>query len=426
MNNDWEHFGEEIKQTIQDAIDTKDYSRLNQMVSDTVNHAMDCVSAGIKNGGWYRDPKTGQPLYGDKKNTGSRSGAENQGYRPNQESKMSEMRNYSQNRPVPVTPRYLKGTSVKIGGTFLAATGAVFGLTSVIFLIITLIGSVITAFDVVSGLIIGIFAVAFISFAVMTYVGVDMVRTVGRFRQYVSVLRDREFCDIKEIASATGRDVRKVLKDVKKMITKGWFCQGHLDEKESCLMVSEHAWNQYTALMEDMKQRKAEEQAAQKKMREEYDRLSPEVQKIVQAGDEYVRRIKAANDAIPGEVISAKISRMELLVDRIFDRVEQNPDSVNDMRRMMDYYLPTTMKLLEAYEELDAQPVQGENIISSKKEIEDTIDTLNIAFEKLLDSLFQDTAWDVSSDISVLHTMLAQEGLTEDGLKRNNDIPNRQ
>ncbi len=418
MNNDWEHFGEEIKQTIQDAIDTKDYSRLNQMVSDTVNHAMDCVSAGIKNGGWYRDPKTGQPLYGDKKNTGSRSGAENQGYRPNQESKMSEMRNYSQNRPVPVTPRYLKGTSVKIGGTFLAATGAVFGLTSVIFLIITLIGSLITAFDVVSGLIIGIFAVAFISFAVMTYVGVDMVRTVGRFRQYVSVLRDREFCDIKEIASATGRDVRKVLKDVKKMITKGWFCQGHLDEKESCLMVSEHAWNQYTALMEDMKQRKAEEQAAQKKMQEEYDRLSPEVQKIVQAGDEYVRKIKAANDAIPGEVISAKISRMELLVDRIFDRVEQNPDSVNDMRRMMDYYLPTTMKLLEAYEELDAQPVQGENIISSKKEIEDTIDTLNIAFEKLLDSLFQDTAWDVSSDISVLHTMLAQEGLTEDGLKK--------
>lgn len=418
MNNDWEHFGEEIKQTIQDAIDTKDYSRLNQMVSDTVNHAMDCVSAGIKNGGWYRDPKTGQPLYRNKKNTGSRSGAENQGYRPNQESKMSEMRNYSQNRPVPVTPRYLKGTSVKIGGTFLAATGAVFGLTSVIFLIITLIGSLITAFDVVSGLIIGIFAVAFISFAVMTYVGVDMVRTVGRFRQYVSVLRDREFCDIKEIASATGRDVRKVLKDVKKMITKGWFCQGHLDKKESCLMVSEHAWNQYTALMEDMKQRKAEEQAAQKKMQEEYDRLSPEVQKIVQAGDEYVRKIKAANDAIPGEVISAKISRMELLVDRIFDRVEQNPDSVNDMRRMMDYYLPTTMKLLEAYEELDAQPVQGENIISSKKEIEDTIDTLNIAFEKLLDSLFQDTAWDVSSDISVLHTMLAQEGLTEDGLKK--------
>ena len=57
------------------------------------------------------------------------------------------------------------------------------------------------------------------------------------------------------------------------------------------------------------------------------------------------------------------------------------------------------------------------SIISSKQEIEKTLDTLNMAFEKLLDELFQDTAWDLSSDISVLNTMLAQEGLTEDGLK---------
>ena len=73
-----------------------------------------------------------------------------------------------------------------------------------------------------------------------------------------------------------------------------------------------------------------------------------------------------------------------------------------------------TIKLLDAYEEMDAQPVQGENITSSKKEIEAAIDTLNEAFAKLLDSVFKDTAWDVSSDISVLHTMLAQEGLTKD------------
>ena len=62
--------------------------------------------------------------------------------------------------------------------------------------------------------------------------------------------------------------------------------------------------------------------------------------------------------------------------------------------------------------------MQGENILNSKKEIEDTLDTLNSAFAKLLDNLFEDTAWDVSSDISVLQTMLAQEGLMEDGLKK--------
>lgn len=91
---------------------------------------------------------------------------------------------------------------------------------------------------------------------------------------------------------------------------------------------------------------------------------------------------------------------------------------IPDLKKMMDYYLPMTVKLLDAYEDMDGQPVQGENITASKKEIEETIDTLNIAFEKLLDSIFRDTAWDVSTDISVLHTVLAQEGLTEDDFKK--------
>lgn len=58
------------------------------------------------------------------------------------------------------------------------------------------------------------------------------------------------------------------------------------------------------------------------------------------------------------------------------------------------------MKLLKAYEELDGQPSQGENIVNSKKEIEDTLDTIDQAFEKLLDSFFEEAAWDISSDIS--------------------------
>lgn len=79
MNNDWEHFGEEIKQTIQDAIDTKDYSRLNQMVSDTVNHAMDCVSAGIKNGGDTEIRNDRSALYEIKRIPEAESAAETRG-----------------------------------------------------------------------------------------------------------------------------------------------------------------------------------------------------------------------------------------------------------------------------------------------------------------------------------------------------------
>ena len=82
------------------------------------------------------------------------------------------------------------------------------------------------------------------------------------------------------------------------------------------------------------------------------------------------------------------------------------------MKKMMSYYLPTTKKLLDAYCEMDAQPISGQNIENTKKEIEASLDTINKAFENLLDSFFEETAWDISSDITVLQTMLAQEGLT--------------
>ena len=135
---------------------------------------------------------------------------------------------------------------------------------------------------------------------------------------------------------------------------------------------------------------------------------------MLDKGNAFIRQLRACNDAIPGREISEKISRMETLVRKIFDRVETHPEVVPELKKLMDYYLPMTVKLLNAYADMDAQPIQGENIRSSKQEIEATLDTLNTAFEKLLDSIFKTTAMDVSSDITVLQTLLAQEGLTED------------
>ena len=117
---------------------------------------------------------------------------------------------------------------------------------------------------------------------------------------------------------------------------------------------------------------------------------------------------------IDDDAVNLCVDRIHLYTEKIFEFIRQHPENIGQIRTFMNYYLPMTVKLLDAYEEMDQQPVQGENIQASKKEIEDTLDTLNQAFEKLLDSVFQDTAWDVSSDISVLHTLLAQEGLTDD------------
>ena len=173
---------------------------------------------------------------------------------------------------------------------------------------------------------------------------------------------------------------------------------------------------QQTLAKQDSK-RASEKEASQKAASAREQELPEEVRTVIREGREYLRQIKESNDAIPGEEISAKISRLELVIERIFDRVEQHPDLVEELRRFMKYYLPTTVKLLKAYEELDRQEVQGPNIQKSKKEIENTLDTIHQAFENLLDSFFEDTAVDISSDISVMQTLMAQEGLLGGSMK---------
>ena len=98
-------------------------------------------------------------------------------------------------------------------------------------------------------------------------------------------------------------------------------------------------------------------------------------------------------------------------MDKIFVVLSQKPDELPNLRKFMNYYMPTTDKLVQTYRELDAQPVEGENISKAKREIEETLDTINNAYEKLLDNFYAEAAMDVSSDISVLQNLMAQEGL---------------
>ncbi len=469
-NREWERFGEEIRRNVQDAVDSRDFSRLNQTITDAINGAADGITRGMKDaaGGITRGVRQSQM-----NRNGSKQGRRNS-YRDKYQYHDAENDSeWQQNSDVnwngqdagQTGPRYnwnkayysrygnrdktfeenegeytgstdtgkqlpalYAGTTpAKVGGTVLYGIGCAAGSVSLIGLAMILLagfgtGDFSAGFWAASG---GA-AICAAGFGCMAGVGSGIRGRVKRFRGYISSLGSREYCNIKELAEHMGKSRRFVVKDLEKMIQKGWFRQGHLDMQKTCLMVSNDAYKQYTDLLQQKEQMRTEtreqrEEATKKRAREVQkeaeapdSKLSPEVRKIIQTGEKYIQKIHDCNDAILGAEISAKISRMETLVDRIFDRVEQNPESVTDIRRMMEYYLPTTVKLLEAYQELDAQPVQGENIISSKREIEKTLDTLNVAFEKLLDSLFQDTAWDVSSDISVLHTMLAQEGLTED------------
>ena len=167
-----------------------------------------------------------------------------------------------------------------------------------------------------------------------------------------------------------------------------------------------------------MEQRRTEA-IAQAKAKEAYknnEALSDDVKKMIAEGQAYINRIHEINEAIKDEIVSQKLDGLETVITKIFEYVEQHPESAPETKKLMKYYLPTTIKLLESYQKLNDQPVQGPNIFKSKKEIEDTLDTLNQAFARLFDNLYQDTSMDIKSDISVLNTLLAQEGLTGEKL----------
>lgn len=141
---------------------------------------------------------------------------------------------------------------------------------------------------------------------------------------------------------------------------------------------------------------------------------NPEVDKIIDEGHGYLRQLRQANDAIPDEALSADIDRMERASADIFNYIAKHPEKAPQIRKFMSYYLPTTLKLLNSYEQLSRQSVKGENITSTMFNIAGMMHTVADAFEKQLDSLFTDEAMDISADITVFETMLKQEGFVED------------
>lgn len=139
--------------------------------------------------------------------------------------------------------------------------------------------------------------------------------------------------------------------------------------------------------------------------------------KMLRDGAASIAEMKRLNDNIPAPGISADIARLERASQQIFQAVRNDPSKLPQTRRFMDYYLPTTLKLLNAYDRMSHTGVSGENIDATLTKIETMIHRVAGAFEKQLDALYGSDALDISADISVLETMMAREGLSESGGK---------
>lgn len=421
-NNNYSKIGEDIKVIVQNALESQEFKDLNRNITETVNRAMD----EVKRSGQYWQEQQKQYSRPARNKLDEKIARKQQKIQRRQE-KIMVKNNYPANavaQKKAVPPLIAKSPYGRVSGVLLTVFGDVsIGLSLLLFLIFSVVSGFAYASLPFWGISAGITVPIFLIGLVMAIKGSGLRGRVRRFRQYASRLKDRNFCQIKELSDFSGRSKKYIVKDLKTMIRLGMFPQGRIDEEETYLLISDEAYENHLKMKEgkrlqDERSRVDQESLAQKRKLEAANPELKAVNEVIAEGQNVIRQINEANEAIPGEVISQKLDRLETVITKIFQFIEENPEGLPEIRKFMDYYLPTTLKLVSVYRDLDAEPIQGANIMATKKEIEETLDTISHAFENLLDSFYEDTAMDVSTDISVLNTMLAQEGLTQRDFKK--------
>ena len=245
--------------------------------------------------------------------------------------------------------------------------------------------------------------------AVLLRIGTGKLAVIRRYRRYDRILSGASYYMVDKLAAATAQSSAVVAKDLRRMIRQGFFQDAYMDEQGTCIMLNRETYDLYRSTMRGAAQRQAEQSHA----------AGADASGVIAEGQRYIARIRESNDAILDEELSQKLYRLEAITVKVFDYVERHPEKIPEIRRFINYYLPTTLKLVNAYREFDAQPVAGGKIAAAKNEIREVLDTINTAFARFLDELFADDVLDISADISALESVLAQDGLTgsEFGMK---------
>ena len=412
--------GGDILDIVADAINRNDYSGLSDNISKTVSRVVNQVREEAGKGTY------GEPVHQYGRTAYTRKGQA--GYRSIYEKNNRYTDIYSQpdsrqgpdrpaaadNRPLPAVvtakPAGRISGPVQLAWGILATGG--FGITALVMAIMMAVSG---------GMVFTILAAVFGGLTLLGITdivrGSRKIRLVKRFRHYAKLIGTRSYIAIGELASHTACSQQEVVRDLKKMLKKHMFLQGRLDQQQTTFILTSEAWQQYLQAEQERRNRE-KEQAEQRQARSDARQAQQtgsrdrETERILKEGNAYIRMVSECNQKIHNREMSGKLYRLEKIMRRIFEHVERHPESAEDLHKFMEYYLPTTSKLLHAYIDLDQQDISGGHISATKREIEDTLDIINEAFENLLDSMFEDTAWDISSDISVMKTMMAGEGLT--------------
>ncbi len=226
-----------------------------------------------------------------------------------------------------------------------------------------------------------------------------MKRRARRFTKYLAAAGSKDAIDINRMAEVAQVREHKAERDMEIMVEKGlWGPEAYVDNTNDMLFRTQEAAAKY------------------------FDRKNPMRERFettpVQAEEGFsgiLRNIRRANDRIADPGLSAKIDRLEEITGRIFKTIEEHPERRDKAGTFLNYYLPTTQKLLDSYADFEEAGVSGANLTQAKERIEKTMDNIVAGFEHQLDVLYQADAMDVDSDIRVMENMLRRDtGTVED------------
>ena len=227
---------------------------------------------------------------------------------------------------------------------------------------------------------------------IMFFRGHYLNKMARRSQRYILAIGNTDAMSIEEIAKRVNRKPAQAVKELQKLIDKGYLGEdAYIDHERGYFL-------RFGATLEEEEE-------------EPVFRSAPEpTPKEAQEGySGILRNIRRANDRIADPELSRKIDRLEQVSALIFKEVEEHPEKRNSIHTFFDYYLPTTQKLLDTYADFEETGVEGENLREAKERIEQTMDLIVAGFEHQLDQLYSSDAMDVASDIKVMEAMLKRD-----------------
>lgn len=304
------------------------------------------------------------------------------------------------------------GLAAGIGGAALAALCALGFIGSLATFVESLVYGYFFADELVAPV---MFALCAAGGGLLSYQGFGAHRRAKDFVWYRSIIGGRRECPVEDIARATGRSPRRVVRDLQKMVRHGYFPLGFVDEATACFYADNDAYR-------ESQERRAVPDAAGAAVP---SAVRPEAQPAAagDAGDAQLLQYKRQAERVAEPAIREKAMRLYEHAEDIFAWVRLHPECTEEVRRFCNYYLPTANKLLSTYNEVAPHKEDSRVAAGIESEVSRVLDTMTTAFRGLMDHLLQNTAVDMQAEISALETVLAQEGLTQDGFAQSGEAP---